>query len=1406
MVMRRILVIALCAGFTSLAGAHSCVAASNRVAALIRYLGHADLRISATLGGRSGALAARLAGSQVGPGHAPPRWPGDQDPRRFASIGSWSDRFGWPDSLAGFDGGVSCAVSFRGRLVVGGWFTGAAGVPMQGPAGWNGSSWEPVGGGVGGSVYAATVWNDKLIVAGDFTSAGGEPANGIAAWDGIQWTSLGLGLRWDGDPSVSAMVTCLAVHDGLLYAGGWFNRAGDVVVGNLARWDGSAWGSLSGGDLGTEGLVLTLHSYSGRLIAGGVFETAGSIPCRNVAAWDGSSWNPLGDGVDGIVFAVEPWAGGLVVAGLFDIREVGAHNAGFWDGGSWGPMGGGTDDAIQALTVHDGALVAGGGFRTAGGLTTPHLARWDGASWDALGAGANAAVLALVAEGDSLIAAGDFTRMGGKAAGRVALRVGAGWNSIGPVLLPGGGLDGPVLSLALHEGSVLAAGTFRRAGGIDAAGIASWDGLSWSSLGSGMQGMSVAVHSLCFYQGLLIAGGQFDGAGGHEAANIAAWNGEDWQALGSGIEGGLAPSVAALATDGHLLFAAGRFTTAGDVPAANVAVWDGSVWSPLGTGIDLGCSHDSCTAQVSALALYDTLLVAGGTFRRAGGQDADNLASWDGDSWSPIGGGVDCDSCSTMYPEGVYALTATGSTLIAGGRFSSAGAVPAKNVATWSGTSWFPLGDGLSSGHSGRSGAVLAVASQDGRLVSAGSFTHSGLASASDVAIWNGSLWEALGNGTDGPVQAVASTGSGLYMGGRFLWAGGRPSAHLGEWISSDQSLGPFSLLAPANAESVITSEPMLRWQGARSDEPGDSVRYTLYWSSDPAFAAPDSAATDRDTTYAFGSGTLQLHQTYYWKVRAHGEVGGRWSDPAPGWSFFVEEDGPPLPDLTVEQIDPDQVVHGSPITVSIAVANRGDVDCSSTLARVSVNGVPICAGIEVPAIPARTTVVVACGIGTYEEPVLQVEACADVAGAVIEAQEANNCLSDTIVVTGGECSRSGQVRYRRWEWVTVGLAAADLSAPTVFASLLPNLAIVKDDVGHVYLPGVLDNLSPVDLRNAYQIFLRDREDTLSVRGVAPDSAARCLSIAPHVWNLIPYLNDRCSIDCSLNISDAMASIAERVVIVKDSDGRVWIPALGINTIGHMSPLHGYYVFLGGPGEATLCYRSCLGGSASSGPGGVDDRLSVPEALAHYQPYETGLPDVVLCADIPAGTLEEGDEVALYSGEVLAGASAYHGNLPFLVTAWRSDPEHGLPGYVPDDVITAESWSKRTGHTQPLVLETGDGGQPRFVFEPYVSVRVLRPAESVVRDVRIADLSPNPTRGRVEIHYRLPAAAPVGLEIYDVSGRVVRTWRQGQIDAGTHSQVWDGRDASGVRAESGIYFVRLVAGSATHHRQLLVLR
>lgn len=93
------------------------------------------------------------------------------------------------------------------------------------------------------------------------------------------------------------------------------------------------------------------------------------------------------------------------------------------------------------------------------------------------------------------------------------------------------------------------------------------------------------------------------------------------------------------------------------------------------------------------------------------------------------------------------------------------------------------------------------------------------------------------------------------------------------------------------------------------------------------------------------------------------------------------------------------------------------------------------------------------------------------------------------------------------------------------------------------------------------------------------------------------------------------------------------------------------------------------------------------------------------------------------------------------------------------------------------------------------------------RDViRLAPPAPNPVRGRASIAFSLDVERDVRLAVYDVMGRQVSMLVDGHRTAGTHTFVWDDRDAQRRTVACGVYYLRLDVGDVHVSRSLVVLR
>jgi hypothetical protein len=567
-------------------------------------------------------------------------------------------------------GQVQAFAMFRGNPIAAGYFLPADNYRWV--ARWNGDAWLPLD--APGYVGGFTLLGNDLIACGSFTW--GDSSTIAARWDGSRWHPFGSGIP---DASISAHA-CI-IYDSLLYVAGNFRGRSENQGSLVMRWTGDRWDTLATGSFKSAANAFAIHH--GTLFVGGEFTSFGVSRSPLMALRDGQLVS-AGPYTDGSVNALLDTPAGLVLGGAFGATS--SISVAIFDSTETRVVPGITG-SVTALQKFGSRIVAAG-LISVGAPAAFGCGAWDGSHWELLTGdlpsghglyGTNqAVVMCLFPDADTLFAAGRF-EMARNGRAWIPLNNVARWNGHEWSAVGFDHLDGWVWALTRYHGDLIAAGDFEAPP--DSTGpvrnIARWDGSRWRNLGPGIDGQ---VRTLAVFQDALVAGGAFVRAGNVQSAGIARWNGTDWDAMGTVelYEGSI--GVENLLVHGDRLFVCGEFGQIGDIVAHSVASWDGAYWLALG---------NSANGFVSRLAFYGDSLIASGLLH---GVDTSSpgLLSWDGSTWLPFPRAM---SPGTSLQ--TLALFPDGKDLYVGGWFDTYGETPAHNIVRWNGVDWRPLGSGI---------------------------------------------------------------------------------------------------------------------------------------------------------------------------------------------------------------------------------------------------------------------------------------------------------------------------------------------------------------------------------------------------------------------------------------------------------------------------------------------------------------------------------------------------------------------------------------------------------------------------------------------------------------------------------------------------------------------------------------
>jgi hypothetical protein len=318
------------------------------------------------------------------------------------------------------------------------------------------------------------------------------------------------------------------------------------------------------------------------------------------------------------------------------------------------------NESVTDLTIFQGKLIVAGAFTQTGTVSNNNIAAWDGANWSNLGTGFPATMTSVVNEiivhSDSLFVVGlEMTSGGIVVTNKIEVWDGMNWTNIGQA-------NDIINTIEIYDGEVYVAGKFDTIDGIQAKGIAKWNGSVWENLGDGLRYNSIYsnVIDLHVYDNVLFATGIIDSAGDISCEGVAFWNGSTWLTI---------PSASFLSNynmfmvewNGELLFGSTAYVgpdylsvdifrwdgiafslfssqnmsyvldfeihegnlycSGGNVfdYGSTVRLWDGSNWVTIGTGL---------MSDVDAICSFNGELYAGGWFNETNGSDHNFLARY----------------------------------------------------------------------------------------------------------------------------------------------------------------------------------------------------------------------------------------------------------------------------------------------------------------------------------------------------------------------------------------------------------------------------------------------------------------------------------------------------------------------------------------------------------------------------------------------------------------------------------------------------------------------------------------------------------------------------------------------------------------------------------------------------------
>jgi len=383
--------------------------------------------------------------------------------------------------------------------------------------------------------------------------------------------------------------------------------------------------------------------------------------------------------------------------------------------------------------------------------------------------------------------------------------------------------------------------------------------------------------------------------------------------------------------------------------------------------------------------------------------------------------------------------------------------------------------------------------------------------------------------------------------------------------------------------------------------------------------------------------------------------------------------------------------------------------------------------------------------------------------------------------------ARPGNVDDRRlqlaagWNTVSVNVQPenSDIEAVCQPLTEMGALRIVKDGSGRFYRPdNNFNNIPSWNSSDGYLIFMNENA-LLQIEGIIlPPDQPIPLEAG---WNLKSYLPRD-----PMQPADAIQSIADRLLIVKDGSGHFYLPEFDYSNMDPMSEGHGYFFRMG---EAdSLVYPA--GGRAAA----------VTSALApvptHFVTSESAVQDN-LSLLIIGGRQLAGFELGVYAADRLVGSGTFDAAGNCGVAVWGDDPATDqVEGAGTGDPLELALWDGLTESSASVSLEKGE---LKYQAGEIAVARIGADVSPV--EFGLSSAYPNPFNGRMTLAFGLREPGETTLAIYDMTGRSVATLYDGVAPAGVHRIAWDGGSLP-----TGLYIARLESNGRTDAKKLMLMK
>lgn len=372
------------------------------------------------------------------------------------------------------------------------------------------------------------------------------------------------------------------------------------------------------------------------------------------------------------------------------------------------------------------------------------------------------------------------------------------------------------------------------------------------------------------------------------------------------------------------------------------------------------------------------------------------------------------------------------------------------------------------------------------------------------------------------------------------------------------------------------------------------------------------------------------------------------------------------------------------------------------------------------------------------------------------------------------------------WNVISSPVHPPILSMETIFSQIIQdgNLVIVKSMEGRFFRPDQeFNNINGWDVRYGYWVKVNEADELIISNRLVQEDNPIPLEDG---WSIVSYFPQQ-----QIEVSEATIGIIDELKIVKDFQGRFYLPEHGFSNMDPLREGLGYQLKV--LDDIELIWNT---DGEELDQIYVEYRSEVVQP-SHYSPTAATPYNMSILFSEMATSIKSAEIGAFDSNGLCVGAAVINQDGKTGLALWGDDPStKSVEGLRLGDRPIYKVWLDGQEHIVEMDWIIGDG---KYQTDGYAVGNLL--IEAVVpHEFALNAPYPNPFNSTVRMSFSLPEVYHITLSVYDISGRMVSRNEHYYPEAGNYQFAINAQNWS-----SGIYFAELKAGVSNIRMRKLVL-